>query len=76
MDVVRLLLGDRAFPARLASTRLIVMADEQAYRPGSAMMPPMLPHSALALPPGKSVRAVPLSGMNSVSCTNAASPKR
>ena len=74
VDVVGMFLGDRRLPADFAAVRPVVVTHEQAGLPGQRKDAGTERNSMPAPPPGKSARAVPPSGMNSVSPMKAASP--
>src|SRR5215471_10995884 len=74
MRVRSLLLRHGALPARLATSGLIIVAREEPRLIRRLRIFWMDFHRVAALPPGKSARAVPESGIKTVSWMKAASP--
>ncbi len=74
MRIGGFLFGDRTFPTRRSAIRLVVMAGKEPrlIRQGQNILNGV--PEGIRIPAGKSARAEPLSGMNSVSWMKAASP--
>ena len=75
MDVGSALVDDGRLPGEgLAPGRFVIVAEEQERMLGQVSSRRIDRYNVLGLPPGKSARAVPQSGMKMVSPTKAALP--